>query len=545
MLKNVLNTLNNSSETNVVTTYECGKAYDPSFEDKLCTVFTIGILNNRFYEDYTTAVKDLDGLFRQALIDCPYLATQYAVYSAETLRMKLIPTIWLVYLSTLNDKTLFKKSFNRIIGTNVKMLYDFVDICRLTNIRPGGHMKQKIRNTNRGLGAALKREINNWLYNTLNDYNATRFTNKLEDICRLTRPEDTVDTQKYFQYIFKPKNDSRRLTFERAKLLDETIKILSTEHTAEEFQKALNNINYAELQMDEIKMTFGNLAKEELQEVYKHFIPKLRYAALITNLVAIERAFATSLGEKGNKSSAKVFETNIPEDLEKLVANKIKSLKDFQMSGLFFLRLYAASRMVRTSLWAKALAEVFSEAAKIAFSDIPDNIKVRVSADNSGSMQISLNGGAITAVDVASYFTAAVALSVPNAKAYATATITKQVPIETDNIKLVAQQIRKTNVGYGTNFDTLLQGYNQENIVLIITDTQQNSDVEKKWKSLNKPDGAKFIIWDVVGYMNRNVISDDPSILYIRGYSDRTMSAIANLILGKAGQKEIVHNVKL
>ena len=537
MLKNAINVL--QSPVNKVYTHEGGKAYTPEFEDKLCTLFTLGMLNNRFYEDYSIAVKDLDTIFRQALNECPFLATQYAIYSAETLRMKLIPTIWLVYVSTLEDKYLFNKAFDRIINKNVKMLHDFIDICRLTNIRPGGHMNQKIRGTNRGLGSALKKKINLWLENNLNDYNVTRFTGKLENICRLVRPKDSINTEKYFKYIFKPKNEPRNLTFERARLLDETIKILSNEHTDNEFNIALDNIDKASLQMDEIKMTFGYLNEEELKAVYIHFIPKLKYAALITNLVAIERVFATSMYNK------KVLETNIPNSLEQLVVNRIKSRKDYEASGLFFLRLYAASKMVVTSSWANALSEIFQEVAKDVFKDVPDNIKVRVSADTSGSMRTSLTGASIQAIDVASYFTAAVTLSIPNAKAYATASYTKQVPVKSDNIELVAEQIQNTDVGYGTSFETLLKGYNQENIVLIITDTQQNDNCEHIWKKLDKPQDAKFIIWDVVGYYNYNVISKDPSMLYIRGYSDRTMSAVANLILGKAGQKEIVHQVKI
>lgn len=546
MLKNVIATLNTSNAIkNEVTTYEGGKAYTPTFEDKLCTIFTIGILNDRFYEDYQTAVKDLDAIFRQALVDCPYLATQYAVYSAETLRMKLIPIIWLVYLSTLDDKTLFKKVFRRIIGTNVKLLHDFVNICRLTNIRPGGHMCQKIRGTNRGLGSTIRKEINIWLYDTMNDYNVTRFTNKLEDICRLTRPKDTPDTEQYFKYIFKPTKENRRLTFERARLLAETIDILSNNHTAEEFQKALCNIDTASLQMDEIKMTFGSLSNEELRNVYMYFVPKMRYAALITNLVAIERVFATSLGDKKAMRSAEVLETHIPIELEQIVTNKILSIKDFEASGLFFLRLYAAAKMVKTSAWNKALSQVIQQVAKTAFKDIPNNITVRASADTSGSMHCALNGTSITAEEVASYFTAAIALSIPNAKAYATATITKQVPIKSDNIELVAKDIQNTDTGYGTNFQTLLRGYNQENIVLLITDMQSCGDVEQTWQNLKKPANAKFIIWDVVGYSRHNVISNDASMLYIRGYSDRVMAVITNIILGKAGQKEIVQQIIL
>ena len=533
-------------------TYEGGKAYASTFEDKLCTIFTLGMLNNRFYDNAQDIVNDMDDIFREALIICPELATKYAVYSAEVLRMKLMPTVWLVYVSTLNDKTLFKKAFPRIIGTNIKMLHDFCDICRKTTIRPGGHQYQKIRNTNRGIGSSLKKTINAHLNNIMNDYNVTRFTGKLEDICHLTRIKDTNNTKAYLQYIFKPKNQKRRLTFKRAKVLQETIDILSGEHNEEDLQKALDNIKKAHIQMDEIKFTFGNLNQEELKKVYLYFVPTLSYAALISNLVAIERVFATSSHVEetynrtyGELKQVKVDEVQMPNDFVKLVANRIEDVNAYKKSGLFFLRLYAASKMVLTTEWYQALNNTFKKVANEVFSDVPDTIKMKCSADTSGSMSTSITNN-IDAEDIAAYMTAACTLSIKGCSAYATATITKQVKLRSDNIEICAEDIRNTETGYGTNFETLLKNYNNENIILLITDCQQSDNVYKKWKNLNKPENAKFIIWDVVGYYGRNVISEtDPSFLYIRGFSDRTISTVSNLILGKAGQKEIVHSIEL
>ena len=218
-----------------ITTYENGCAYQTSLEDDLCTIFTLGCLHGNFYEDAETAIQTVDSTFKRALIEMPELATKYAIYSAETLRMKLTPTLWLVYLSTLTDKTLFKKAFPRIVGNNIKLIHDFVNICRNTNIRPGGHLYQRIKQSNRGIGSALKKTINNHLYSILNEYNSTRFTGKLEDICHLTRIKDTSETKNFLQYIFKPKNSSsRRLTFDRAKYLNEVIRILSNKDITEE-----------------------------------------------------------------------------------------------------------------------------------------------------------------------------------------------------------------------------------------------------------------------------------------------------------------------
>ena len=99
--------------------------------------------------------------------------------------------IWLAYVSTLEDKTLFEVAFDKIIKTP-KMLYDFMEIIRKTDIR-------------QGLGRNVKRVMNTWLHNHLNDYQATRNKGKLSEIIKVTRPvfkEDT-DFQAYMQYISK------------------------------------------------------------------------------------------------------------------------------------------------------------------------------------------------------------------------------------------------------------------------------------------------------------------------------------------------------
>jgi hypothetical protein len=238
-LGSVHNTANTEMYPKKTTTFEGGNAYELNFEEKLCNAFTLGLIQGNFYVKQEDIIKNTRDLFAEALQKNPLLATKYAVYAAEELGMKFMPTLWLVYLSTLEDKKLFKKAFPRIIGTNVKLLHDFVNLCRQSDIRPGGIHTQKVKNTNRGLGQGLKKTINKWLYANVNDYNATRFTNKLEDVCRLTRPEDRtvertgkestykIDLTQYFQYIFQPRDKEgktlpRRLTFKRAQMLQKS-----------------------------------------------------------------------------------------------------------------------------------------------------------------------------------------------------------------------------------------------------------------------------------------------------------------------------------
>lgn len=546
-------------------TLQGGVGYTLTYEEELCNAFTLGLLRGNFYTDQEDVIKHSRDLFEKVLIDNPVIATKYAIYAAEELGMKLMPTIWLVYLSTLEDKKLFKRAFPRIIGSNVKLLHDFVDLCRNSDIRPGGIHHQKVKGTNRGLGQGLKKVINELMYNQLNDYNVTRFTGKLEDVCRLTRPEDKIvkrqnakgevydlDLKQYFEYIFKPKDEPRRLTFERAKVLQETIDILQNQNkTIDEFQKALNNIKAQRLQMDEIKFTFGKLTITEKQSVFAYFLPGLRYAALVSNLVAIERAFATNtrkikkldpMGSGKYFDQVEVLETNIPKEIIDLVAKKLASFEDYKASRMLFFCLLTAHEMIITSEWKRALNTTLTQAGKIAFADMPEGRTIRCSADTSGSMDTNVTNS-LEAVDIASYLTAAVALST-GSKAYATATTTKIVPLSNDNLIDCAIKIKQADVGHGTNFETLLQGYAGEDVTIIVTDGQQSDDMERKWKSLtNRPKGAKLVVWHVVEYSNK--ISMDPDIIYLKGYNDNLLKALVNIINGKAGQSDIVHNIKI
>lgn len=563
-----------------VTTFEGGKAYNMDLEEKLCSAFTMGLIQGNFYTSQEEVIKNCRDLFTEALDKAPELATKYAVYGAETLGMKLFPTLWLVYLSTMDKKDLFKKAFPRIIGTNVKMMHDFVDICRTSDIRPGGIHNQKIKGTNRGMGQGVKKVINRHTYNIINDYNATRFTGDWEDILLLTRPEDkqiqrtngagdayTVDTTQLFQYIFKPKVKEmvdgkaviktlpRRLTFERARVLQQTIDILQNPNrTALEFVVALENIKAQKLQMDEIKFTFGKLSQDEKKKVYEYFLPGLRYAALVTNLVSIERAFATNtrkiskldpMGSGKYFDQTEVLETNIPAELIVVVANKLKNFEDYKASKMLFFRLLTASEMILTREWKKALNEVLGQAGKVAFAELPADRKVRCGADTSGSMGTKVTTS-LSALDVASYLTAAITLSVPNTKAYAVADYTKVVPLASDDLVDSATRIMRTDVGYGTRFETLLDGYNGEDVVILVTDGMQSDNMELKWKSLpNRPANSKLIIWHVAGWNYGTKIAKDPSVMFLKGYSDGLLKVLSNLITGKAGQPEVARSIVL
>lgn len=536
-------------------TLQGGTAYELNLEEKLCHMFTLGMIRGNFYKDKETVVKETREVLEEALTKMPYIATQYAVYAAEQLGMKLLPTIWLVYVSTLEDKTLFKSAFPRVIN-NPKLLHDFTELARKAGIRKG------FRGNKNGMGQSLKKTINKWLYANLNDYNVTRYTGKLEDVVRLTRPEDKIVTRtgnngdyqvnvgSYLQYIFKPTDEDRRLTFSRAEAQDKVIKNLQNGVVDEE---TLALISKHKFQLEELKFTFGKLSAEQKKTVFMYFVPGLRYNALVSNLVAIERAFSTRTRkvqkvdpESGRYyESTEVMSTDIPKELVDIVSNKLQSFEDFKASKMLYFGLLTAHEMTITVPWRQALQNVLKQSGSVAFADVPAGTTIRVSADTSGSMTTNVTNS-LTAVDVASYLAAGIGMSVPGSRVYATATSSKELRLRRDNIVDNATDIKRVDVGWGTNFESLLNDYAGEKYVVLVTDGQDSSRMEQKWAGLtNRPAGAKLIVWHVAGHTYFNKISKRSDVLYLKGYSDQILRVLASVFAGKAGQPDVVKSIKL
>lgn len=555
-LNGFLGSRTNPTATQKTTTKEGGNAYEMTLEEQLHQIFAIGLMRGNFYTKTEDVIKATRETFEKALKEMPYVATQHAVYGAR-LGMKLAPTIWLVYVSTLEDKSLFKSAFPEIIR-NPKMLHDFMEIARKGGIRKGSKGRKN------GMGQAVKKTVNKWIYDNLNEYNSTRYTGKLEDVVRLTRPEDKivkrtgkngeyeVNVGQLLQYVFKPKDTPRRLTFDRAQALQVVIDNLNKGQLD---QTTLDLIEQYKMQLEELKHTFGKLDADQKKTVFMYFVPGLRYMALVSNLVAIERAFATRLGKtsKYDVSSGRsyettvVMETEIPAGLKKIVADKLSDFEDYKATKMLPFRLLTAHEMTIVPEWREALNKTLAKAGKVAFQDIPDGIKVRVSADTSGSMsgwnaQVT---DTLKAIDIASYFAAMIGMSITGSRTYATASWSEEVRLVGDNLIQNAARIARTEVSHGTNFESLLEDYAGEKFVILITDGEDASNMERKWASLKKPEGARLIIWRASGPTHYHKVSNRKDILHLQGYNDTLLKAISNMINGKVGSYEEARKIVL
>jgi hypothetical protein len=515
------------------TTFEGGVGYETSFKETLAELFSLGLLNGNFYQTQEEVLKNAKGIFERALKECPYFATQCAVYGNNVNSLKLVPTIWLAYVSTLEDKSLFKKAFPLIIR-NPKMLHDFMEIVRKGGIRDG-------------LGRSIKKVMNEWMKEKLNEYQVSRNKGKLAEVIKVTRPSFKDDEfQAFMQYLAKDE-----LSFPRAKALKEVLGFL---------QKGVLNatvlglVKQYRLQLEELKHSVKDLSHKDKQSLYEQMYKGLNFSALILNLVALERVFATVTrkeekyivkdGHYQSFTQTVVVETDIPQSIIDMVSDRINDIELYRKSNMLPFALINAEKMVVTPEFKQAMGKLFRQVAEEAFS-IDRNEKLMVGVDTSASMNSPVTDtGSLRAVDVATLFGSLIKKSHTNTNIFAVATSMRQAEVnKQDDVFTMARQIESLKVGAGTQFEQIMRHYNGEKYVILITDSEQADNLEKRWLKMNKPEGAKLIVWQLKPYQTR--ISKHDSVVYVCGYSDRLLGLVKNIIEGKTGQIEEIEKVSL
>lgn len=523
------NNVNKVSKMNsgVKSSCEGGVVYQAPFKDVLSELFSLGMLNGNFYQSQEEVLKEAKNVFDRALSECPEFATKCAIYGHEFNSMRLVPTVWLVYLSTLENKTLFKKAFPRII-TTVDMLYNFMEICR----------KAEIRN---GLGRSVKRAINNCLIFMLNDYQACRYKNKISEIAKTTRPASNNEKfQNVMKYIAKDE-----LSFERIVALKHVLKSMELGEIDNEI---LLLIKSNRLQLEELKHSTKNLTSKDKQKVYSCLYEGLNYAALIRNLVALERVFATKTEDITKFSVARgmirqkiVVETDIPSQIVENICKRVDDEKAYRKTNMLPFALITAEKMTSVPEFKSSLSTMLRNTAENTF-DINKDISLMVGIDTSYSMRNAVNDS-LSCMDIATLFGALIKKSHTNSDIFAVADIIENVPLnKQEDVFDMAHQIGKTDVGCGTYFEQIMCMYRGQKYIILITDDMPADNLESAWlNAKNKPEGAKLIIWKLVE--NQNHTSRHPSVVHLYGFSDRILGLVKNIIEDKSSQVDEIEKI--
>jgi 60 kDa SS-A/Ro ribonucleoprotein len=535
------------------TTFEGGVAYKMSFRETLAEFFSLGLLNGTFYQTREAVMNDAVELFTQALAECPEFAAKAAVYGHKTNSLKLVPVIWAAYLSTLDDKTLFHKSFPLIVD-NINLLHDFMEVCRKTPIR-------------KGLGRSVKRAINKRLTELANDYSVSRNKTAIAEIVKVTRPLNKEERfQNYMRYV-----SSGELTFERARELKRILEKISRNEIdadtlaaiekyhfqLEELKHAINNFSAASVekltelskklvaetapekveailaQITELKQRQANVIDGEAKRaLYGALYKGLRYAALILNLVALERVFAVETksvaksGARGRFTQEQVIKAAIPEAIETMVCEKIRDAAAYRASNMLPFALINAQCMVTTSAFKDAIADMLETCAKETFV-IPADTEILVGVDLSGSMSVMISDS-LNARSIGCLMAALLKLSHPATKVCGVSNNCSVVSFDNDNLFDMAQKIERAEEWGGTYLAELMNEYTGQKYVLFITDSETADDFECRWRQSTKRRAAKLIVWQLQAYHIK--LSQDPQVIYIAGFSDRVLALIKAII---------------
>lgn len=190
--------------------------------------------------------------------------------------------------------------------------------------------------------------------------------------------------------------------------------------------------------------------------------------------------------------------------------------------------MITARTMTNVPEWQEALDYMIKNAVPSSF-DIKDRLMVVV--DISGSMTWTHVTKSLYAYQIASIFGAVVALSNPDkVDLFAVADDCVPVPIAEESPFDLAREISYAHAGGGTYFETIIPNYNGQKYVLLLTDSEQADDFEYKWQKV-RPEGAKVIVWQLVGYPHK--ISNRADTIYLYGYSLTLLNVIKNILEGR------------
>ncbi|MCL2322804.1 MAG: hypothetical protein FWC47_11960, partial [Oscillospiraceae bacterium] len=322
--------------------------------------------------------------------------------------------------------------------------------------------------------------------------------------------------------------------------------MLSLEHTKEpslENKKKFSLENKKESSLESKK----ELSTENKKLIYGALYENLRYAALMLNLVSLERVFATQTTSVNKYSQRGIFKqeivikTDIPSEIINMVCGKINSIEDYRGSNILPFTLLNAEKMVMTEDFKNAIHSMLEVSAKESFN-LKEDTSVLVGVDTSSSMSVNVSDS-LSAIDVASFFGALIKSSHEASKICAVATTCDKVNFTSSNIFNMAYDIERTDVGYGTYFESIMKEYTDQKYIILITDSMAADDLEKLWINAKKPKGAKLIVWQLAAYKTK--ISKDPSVIYLAGYSDRLLSLIKSIIESDGNQIDEIEKIDI
>lgn len=500
-----------------------GLAYLFSDEHALAQYAVTGTFGNTYY---ATAGEQLDKVMEKAKNCESEFIAKLAVYASEEGKMKDVPAYLLAVLAARGETELLKKVFDRVVGRNVKILLNFVQI-----IRSGVTGR-------RSFGTAVKKLIQNWLTsrNGKKLYIASvgHSDPSLADVIKMTHPfPDSIELGATIAYILDGKFNEDWMLTVNGRTTDYHWNDLPEDIRLFEMWKR----GYKDFEIPDLP--FRSLTNLDLSvDDWREIAENMPWNTLRMNLNMLNR--------KG------VFDDR--EFVDK-TARRLADAKAIKRSCAFPYNLLTAYQ--NTTGLPPQIQNALQDALEVATENVPAlKGDVVVAIDVSGSMNSPVTGyghGKPTVtrcVDVAALFASCVLRQNPNAKVWAFDyaggwSIHSRTGIyephlnPRDSVISNAMKLSKFGGG-GTDcslpFRKVIDDGVAVDSMILISDNQSwagfsggQAGAQRAWEHIHRKNpGSKLVNIDIQPYYTTQTPDESNAVLNIGGFSDTIWNVIDN-----------------
>ena len=477
-----------------------GRAFSLSDEAALAQLTVTGCLNNTYYSDAESQLKEVTTLAEKCSDE--FLA-RCAVYAHQHGKMKDMPAVLLGVLVGRRNHELVSKIFDKVV-TNQKMLRNFVQVVR------SGTLGFK------SLGSNTRNLIRVWLANKTSDElfrGSVGQSPSLGDVVKLTHPKpESKNKEAFYGWLIGRKYNKGNLPAQ--------VKLF------EKFKAG---------EADEVpNVDFRMLTALDLSEAqWKQIARRMPWNALRININTLLRHNVFSDAE-----------------LTQYVANKLGDKEEVQRNNAFPYQLMTTYQNIDENV-PMSIKLALQSATEFATQNIPQlEGETVVLVDTSSSMSSPVTGHRkgsttkTTCVDVAALIAASILRKNPNAKvvSFNTTAFRKNLnPL--DSIMTNAQKLSEH--GGGTDCSCGLRylntnGYKADNVIMISDNeswVQQNrgygsTPMNAEWVALRKRNPeAKLVCLDIQPSTTTQVM-DAKSVMNCGGFNDGVFQVIADFFNG-------------
>ena len=480
-----------------------GTAYKLSPKAALAQYAATGCFNHTFYAGAGEQLEKVLELAKEC--DAEFTA-KVAIYAREKGFMKDMPALLVAVLS-LKDKTLFEKTFPRVID-NGKMLRNFVQIMR------SGAVGRK------SLGSLPKRMVREWFENRKAEQifkQSIGQSPSFADVLKMIHPKPKdVEKEALYGYFVGREIDADKLP---------------------EIVKAFEK--------------FKNGDASEIPNVPFQMLTALPISTKEWTEIARNAAWQMTRMNLNTFQRHGVFQNA---EMVELIANRLRKREAIKRAKVFPYQLLMAYKMAEANAEIPLkITEALQDAMEIAIENVPElGGKVYVFPDVSGSMSAAVTGfrqsatSNVRCIDVASLVAAAILRKNPTAEVLPFEnSVVKLALNPRDSVMTNAQKLAAVGGG-GTNCSAPLYALNAKkasgDVLIYVSDNESWMDSNRAWnsgtetmkqwnefKSRNKD--AKLVCIDIQPATHTQA-KDRADILNIGGFSDQVFNLISEFAGG-------------